>query len=370
MIYLDNGATTFQKPPQVPRAVAYAMGHYASPGRGGYLAAMEAAQALFSVREQAADLFDCQVEQVVFTTSATHSLNMAIHSLVSPGDRVVVSGFEHNAVMRPLYALGADIQVAGRKLFDQADTLAAFEQAITRGTKAVICTHVSNVFGYILPVEAIAQLCQSRGVPLIIDASQSAGILPVSLAKSQAAFVAMPGHKGLYGPQGTGLLLCNHSFKPWMTGGTGSLSKDYVMPDFLPDGLEPGTHNVPGICGLGAGLAFVATSGIEKIHRKEMKLHKKLIAELSKLHNLRLYTGENQLAVLSCNVEGMDCEAVAEALGRYDIAVRTGLHCAPLAHESGGTLDRGTVRFSMGAFNSLEEMEETSKIVQKIAMER
>lgn len=366
MIYLDNGATTFRKPPQVERAIVYAMHHYASPGRGGYTAAMGAGNAVFSAREQASQLFDCQLDQVVFTSSATHGLNIAIHSLVKPGERVVVSGFEHNAVMRPLHSLEADVQVAGRTLFDQEDTLHGFQEAITKETKAVICTHVSNVFGYILPIEAIAQLCQERGVPLVVDASQSAGVLPVSLAKTKAAFVAMPGHKGLYGPQGTGILLCNHPFRPFLAGGTGSTSKEYAMPDFLPDGLEPGTHNVLGICGLGAGMAFVATNGVEKIHQKEQKLFQKLVEKLSAIPNLELYTGEHQSPVLSCNIHEMDCEMVAERLGAADIAVRSGMHCAPLAHESGGTLDRGTVRISLGVFNTFGEMEEIYQVLEKI----
>ncbi len=368
MIYLDNGATTFHKPPQVSRAVAYALAHYASPGRGGYQAAMEADEALFHVREQASALFDCQVEQVVFTTSATHGLNIAIQSLVRPGDPVVVSGFEHNAVMRPLYHMGADIHVAGTKLFDQEDTIAAFEQAITKDTKVVICTHVSNVFGYCLPIKKIADMCWKNHVPLIIDASQSAGLLEVSLEKTQADFIAMPGHKGLYGPQGTGLLLCKKKFVPLMQGGTGSISKTYAMPDFLPDGLEPGTHNVPGICGLGAGLTFVATNGVEKIRSYEGILHKNLVDELVTCPKLKLFTGENQLAVLSLQMMGRDCEMVAEQLGIQDIAVRSGLHCAPLAHESGGTLDRGTVRISVGAFNTQEEIQIVARILQKIAM--
>lgn len=366
MIYLDNGATTFQKPPQVMEAVAYAMTHYASPGRGGYPAAMEAGGAVFAVREQIGELFDAAVEQVVFTTSATHGLNIAIKSLVKPGDRVVVSGFEHNAVVRPLYALDADIQVAGQKLFDQTDTLNAFDRAITADTNAVICTHVSNVFGYVLPVERIANLCRQRRVPFIIDASQSAGILSLSLQETGADFVAMPGHKGLYGPQGTGILLCNRPAKPLLEGGTGSNSRDFAMPEFLPDGLEAGTQNVAGIWGLGAGIGFVAGLGVDKIREQEGILHKKMVAELYNHPNIRLFTGANQIGVLSFQVEGMDCQRVAEVLGEAGIAVRSGLHCAPMAHQSGGTLEAGTVRASVGIFNTMEEIGAFVKVLQKI----
>ena len=214
MIYFDAAATTWQKPPQVRRAVARAMERLASPGRGGYRQAREAEQMMYDCRLAAAALFGCEPEQAVFTMNATHGLNIAVKSLVRRGGRVVISGFEHNAVVRPLHAAGARTVAAGRALFDPDAVLDAFDRAITRDTDAVICTHVSNVFGFILPVEEIAGLCRARGVPLIVDASQSAGILPVSLRGLGARFIAMPGHKGLYGPQGTGLLLCAEPGEP------------------------------------------------------------------------------------------------------------------------------------------------------------
>ena len=208
MIYLDAGATTLQKPPAAVLAVQSAMRRMATPGRGGHAPAMRAADAVYDCRCLAGALFDAQPEQVVFTMNATHALNLAIKTLVKPGGRAVISGFEHNAVLRPLHHIGAEIAVAGRRLFDPADTLAAFDRAVTPDTRAVVCTHVSNVFGYILPVERIAAMCRARGVPFVLDASQSAGLLPVSLTGLGADFLGMPGHKALYGPQGTGLLLC------------------------------------------------------------------------------------------------------------------------------------------------------------------
>ena len=202
MIYLDNGATTLIKPPQVAKAVLRAMERCASPGRGGHPAAMEAAAAVFQCRELAAMLFEAEPEQVIFTMNATHALNLAIKTLVQKNDPVVVSGFEHHAVMRPLHAIGAAVTVAGRDLFDDTALIREFDNAITLRTKAVICTHVSNVFGYRLPVEQIAALCAKRGVPLILDASQSAGVLPVSLRRLGAAFIAMPATKAFTGPRG------------------------------------------------------------------------------------------------------------------------------------------------------------------------
>ena len=346
MIYLDNGATSFHKPPQVRRAVLDAMERCANPGRGGYGAAMEAANRVYRCRERAGRFFHCQPDQVVFTSNCTHGLNIAIRTLVKPGTRVVVSGFEHNAVTRPLYGLGAKITVAGRKLFDWEDTLGEFEAALRQGQDVAVFTHVSNVFGYILPVEEMAALCRSRGVPFIVDAAQSAGTLPVLLDGWGADFIAMPGHKGLLGPQGTGLLLCRGVPEPLLMGGTGSESKRQDMPDFTPDRAEAGTVNVPGFCGLEAGLRYLETEGISKILQREQRQLQYAAQGLEAL-GMKVFRGEHQAGTLSF-LPGCDCEEAAAILGRQGIAVRAGLHCAPLAHESAGTLDTGTVRVSFG----------------------
>jgi len=346
MIYLDNGATSFHKPRQVIRAVQDAFASCANPGRGGYSAAMEASKRVFACRKAAGRLFDCPPEQVVLTTNCTHGLNIAIRTLVRPGDRVLISGFEHNAVTRPLYALGARVTVAGRKLFDWADTLTEWEAALRQGQDAAVFTHVSNVFGYILPVAEMAALCRRYGVPFIVDAAQSAGMLSVSLEKLGADFIAMPGHKGLLGPQGTGLLLCGTSAEPLLFGGTGSESVNQNMPDFLPDRLEAGTLNVPGIAGLEAGIRYVTEIGVEAIGRRERQQAKRCAGELRK-RGFRVFAGEHQGGTVSFQPEG-DCEEYAAWLGQQGIAVRAGLHCAPLAHESAGTLQTGTVRVSFG----------------------
>ncbi len=358
MIYFDSGATTLEKPKAVRRAVASAIRDCASPGRGGYEAAMHAAEMVYACRAEAAELFETEPEQVVFTMNATHGLNLAIHSLVHPGDRVVVSGFDHNSVVRPLYLTGAEVVVAGRKLFDPVDTLAAFDQAITPQTKAVVCTHVSNVFGYVLPVEQIAALCHSRGVPFVLDASQSAGVLPVKCSKLQPAFVAMPGHKSLYGPQGTGILLCTGPVaEPLMAGGTGSLSRQMQMPRELPDRLEAGTHNVAGICGLLEGIRFVRSVGTEEILAREQKITRFLAQQLGQIPGIRVFASEDaaQTGVLSVLVEGQDCEQTGQLLAERGIAVRAGLHCAPVAHESADTLESGTVRISCSVFNTMHQ---------------
>ena len=272
MIYLDHGATSFNKPFQVRMAVMAAMLRCGNPGRGGHAASEEAARRVFACRETAAELFGCQPEQVVFTSNCTHGLNIAIRSLVKPGSRVVISGFEHNAVTRPLHQLGARVTVAGRRLFDWEDTLNDFEKALQKGQDVAIFTHVSNVFGYILPVEKLAGLCRQYGVAFIVDAAQSAGTLPVSLKGWGADYIAMPGHKGLLGPQGTGILLCAGVPEPLLAGGTGSDSIRQEMPDILPDRLEPGTLNVPGIAGLDAGMRILRGIGLERIARQEQRI--------------------------------------------------------------------------------------------------
>ena len=346
MTYLDNGATSFRKPSTVYRAVLTTMRSCANPGRGGYGAAMEAARRVYGCRAAAAELFHCQPEQVVLTVSCTHGLNIAIRSLIKPGDRVVVSGFEHNAVTRPLHALGADIRVAGRKLFDWDDTIRSFRRELDAGADAAVFTHVSNVFGYILPVGELAAMCRERKIPFIIDAAQSAGVLPIRFQDLGADFVAMPGHKGLLGPQGTGLLLCRESAAPLMQGGTGSESIRQEMPDFLPDRLEAGTLNVPGYAGLGEGLRYVKRIGEENIFRREHGQLLDCVRGLQKL-GMKVFAGEHQAGTISF-LPGMDCEEAAEKLAKLGIAVRAGLHCAPFAHESAGTLDTGTVRISFG----------------------
>ena len=308
---------------------------------------MTAARTVLRCRERAAAMFDCQPEQVVMTANCTHGLNIAIRTLVKPGARVVISGFEHNAVTRPLYSLGAHVTVAGRRLFDWEDTLCRFEDALRKGMDVAIFTHVSNVFGYILPVEQLAEICRQYGVPFIVDAAQSAGTLPVRLKDWGADFIAMPGHKGLLGPQGTGLLLCAHLPESLLFGGTGSNSRQQEMPDFLPDRAEAGTLNVPGIAGLSAGLAYLERYGIHRIHQAECREVRRCCEGLQSL-GFRVFSGEHQAGTVSF-VPNMDCEEAALRLADSGIAVRAGLHCAPLAHESVGTLESGTVRVSFGS---------------------
>ena len=372
MIYFDSAATTFQKPRAVADAMLAALATMSSPGRGGYPAAMAAADAAFDCRTELAELYHAESpEQVVFTMNATHGLNIAIKSLVPPGGRAVISGYEHNAVTRPLAALGAQVSVAAAPLFRPEAVTAAFDRLIVPGTDAVICSHVSNVFGFVQPVEAVAAICRQRGVPFIIDASQSAGMLTLDMAALGAAFIAMPGHKGLYGPQGTGVLLCGKDVpvRTLLEGGTGSLSMQQEMPDFLPDRLEAGTHNMPGIAGLLAGVRFVRQLGPENICREERLLAHQAAEGLRRVPRLTVHALPDlaaQAGVLSVIPEQMDAEALGAALAERGIAVRAGLHCAPLAHRTAGTLNTGTVRLSFSHWNTREEVDRLLEAVGEI----
>ena len=251
--------------------------------------------------------------------------------------------------------------MAAAPLFQPEAAAAAFDRLIVPGVDAVICSHVSNVFGFIQPVEEIAAVCRSRGVPLIIDASQSAGVLPLNMEALGAAFIAMPGHKGLYGPQGTGVLLCGEGIptRPLLEGGTGSQSIQQRMPDFLPDRLEAGTLNMPGVAGLLAGLRYVRQGGPERILERERRLTRLAAQGLRELPGLRVYADpelRSQTGVLSVRAESADVETIGSALADQGIAVRTGLQCAPCAHRTAGTLDTGTVRISFSDFNTPEEV--------------
>ena len=368
MIYLDSAATSFLKPPSVRQAMLGAMQHMTSPGRGGHRLAMAAAETVYRCRKEAAALFHMEdASRVVFTMNATHALNIAIRSIVKPGDAVVISGWEHNAVTRPLHAVGAKLRIARGRLFDPESVLDAYRKALP-GAKAAICTHVSNVFGFVLPVEEIAALCRDAGVPLIVDAAQSAGVLDVDFGKLGAAFIAMPGHKGLLGPQGTGLLLCGEDGAPLLCGGTGSNSREQAMPEMLPDRHEAGTHNVPGIAGLAAGLEYV-TPRRQRIEAIEMERLRQLIAGLRRIDDLELFydpEAQSQCGVLSLRSRSVDSETLAERLGGRGIAVRGGLHCAPLAHESADTLGTGTVRLSLSPFLSPREIDAAAAVMWDI----
>ena len=372
MIYLDSAATTFQKPAAVQRAVVQAMRTMSSPGRGGYAAAQQADELLFRCRSAAAELFSVpSSEQVVFTMNATHGLNIAIKSLVRPCGRVVVSGYEHNAVTRPLHALGAEVIVAAAPLFfSPQETVEAFERALAHEPDAVICTHVSNVFGAILPIERIAQLCRSASVPLIIDASQSAGSLPIDFSALAPAFLAMPGHKGLYGPQGTGCCSAAATRSRSLRAAQAANRSARACRTFFPTVWRQGRTTFLASRGLEAGIAFVRAQRPERILHHSRALIRRAGEGLGKIPNVHGFLSLEaslQAGVLSFTVDGLSPESVAEEMAKRGIALRAGLHCAPFAHKTVGTLPDGTVRLSVSAFNRESEIDTFLSSLRAIA---
>lgn len=366
MVFLDNAATSYHKPPAVYRAVRDAMRECASVGRGGYAEAEAAAARVYDCRTELAALYHvANPEKIIFTYNATVALNMAIKGLLHSG-HAVISGYEHNAVVRPLVSLercGVTYTAAQAPLFDQEGLLQEFRACLRPETGLVVCNHVSNVFGSIAPVEALDALCWEHGLPLVIDASQSAGTLPLDASRLRATeFICMPGHKGLYGPQGTGVMLHTgtRACTTILEGGTGSASASYLQPTFEPDRFESGTLNVAGIAGLCEGVRFVRREGEAQIAGRERRLVRYVGSELQKIDGVTVYMSRDpaaQSGVLSFASRDMECETLAAALSSAGIAVRAGLHCAPLAHVTAGTYPGGTVRVSPGAFSTQRDAE-------------
>ena len=377
MIYFDNAATSYPKAPGVMAAMRSALTQYgANPGRGGHDMSIKTAQAVYHVRETAANLFGVSnPEQVIFTSNCTHSLNTVIHGVLNPGDHVILSDLEHNSVTRPVYHLskrGVAFDIAQTVPGDDAETLKAFAKLINGRTKLMICTHGSNVFGVSMPVRKLAEMAKRAGVLFLVDAAQTAGVLDISAEDDGFDFICTPGHKGLYGPTGTGLLVINSKVKPTslMQGGTGSFSYEFEQPDFCPDCYESGTINTIGILGLGAGLAYVAARTPKKIYEYEMSLAAHIYDALSRNSRLELYTprpklGES-LPVISFNVQGQTGEQTAAQLNEMGFALRGGLHCSPLAHRKYGTLERGTARISVGCFNTPHDAEMPCAAIKKL----
>lgn len=378
MIYFDNAATTLQKPGSVAAATSWAIQNCASPGRGDYIPSQKAGDVLFQCRTELAELLDIrEPERIIFTQNATHGLNLAIRSLLEPGGTVLVSAWEHNAVTRTIASIpDARMLVANAPLFDDPATVEAFAERLEQRPELVVCTAVSNVFGYILPLEEIAALCKKAGVPLVVDASQAVGSVPVDWSRIPAHYIAFPGHKGLYGPQGTGVLaVCEGepaALKPVLTGGTGSVSIRQAMPDVFPDRGEAGTQNVAGIAGLLQGVRFVKRTGVERIAGHEQRLTRRLLAGMDHIPGIHVFCSEreNQAGVVSFCADGTDSQLLAEELGKYGIAVRAGLHCAPLAHRCGGTLETGTVRVSFSAFNRADEVDRFVHILDLVCHDK
>lgn len=374
MIYLDNSATTYPKPMMVRQRMAQALQNDgANPGRGGFPMSLRTAEAVYRVRSAAAEFFGAAgPECVSFQPSCTQAMNIVIHSL-KPGDHVIVTELEHNAVLRPLHAMekqGVTYTVVSVTPGDNDATLDAFRQAIRENTRMFICTHASNVWGIRVPIERLAALAHIYGAEICVDAAQSAGVLPIDVEGDGIDYLCCAGHKGLYGPMGTGLLITRHaeSLTCLIQGGTGTYAADAEQPRDMPEYFESGTQNVPGILGLGAGIGFVRQQGVENLHRREMRIAQNIYRGLSRMPNVTLYTPEPSLQyfvpVLGFNLNGIPSETVGDRLGKRGVAVRCGLHCAPLAHKKYGTEENGAIRVSPSAFTTDRDAMEFLRIIR------
>lgn len=363
MIYLDNAATSWPKPPGVAEAIAAALTDAGgNPGRAGHRLSLASGRIMYDVREALADFFGAPDPlRVIFTQNATHALNQALHGLLRPGARVVCTSMEHNGVMRPLRHL----QRMGVTVVTAAG-LDGLASAVTPGTNLVVVNHASNVTGEIAPVEAAAEIARRVGALLLVDAAQSAGTLPIHLERMGIDLLAFTGHKGLLGPPGTGGLVLGARvdparLDPLMQGGTGSRSEREIQPADLPDKFESGTPNFAGVAGLGAGLAYVTERTPEAIRRHEMALAEQLREGLLRMPHVTVHGPESpdrRVAVVSFTVEGLPVSDIGFALDEeFGVLTRVGLHCAPAAHRAIGTFPGGTVRLAPGPFTTSAEID-------------
>ncbi len=382
MIYFDNAATTYPKPAMVYKGCEEALYKFgANPGRSGHSFSMKTAEMVYSARESVANFFNAsEVENVVFTPNCTTSINMVLKGLLKKGDHVVISNLEHNAVARPIYRLKKDgiIDYSVAEAYEGKNdkTLYNFKMAIRTNTKLVVCTHASNVFGIKLPIGEIGTICKNRAIFFMVDAAQTAGIVPIDMKKDKIDFLCVAAHKGLYAPMGTGILICENGkiLKSIIEGGTGSSSLDFSQPEQMPDKLESGTTNVVGIAGVLYGIETINKVGIKTIASHEFEITRNIYRQLRSNNRIKLYTGfpdeRYHVPVLSFNIIGLDSGYVVDKLSQSGFALRGGLHCAPLAHLSKGTQEIGTVRLCPSMFTTIRESNELCKAIFNISSEK
>ncbi|MCX7923445.1 MAG: aminotransferase class V-fold PLP-dependent enzyme [Clostridia bacterium] len=377
MIYLDNAATSYPKPEKVYSEINRCMREYcANPGRGGHSMSIASGSAVLEVREIIGAFFNfANPMQLCFTKNATEALNVAIKGLLESGDHVITTSMEHNSVLRPLKTLERDSGIELTILHGNDYGEIAPEdvkKSIKKNTKLIACTLSSNVNGIVMPVKELGKLARESGIIFLVDASQGAGSIKIDVNEMNIDVLAFPGHKGLLGPQGIGGLYVGDDvkLKPIMQGGTGSSSENLYQPEVMPDILESGTLNTPGIVGLGCGIGFINSFGIDSLKVYKYELIKRLHEGLSEMKQIKLYSKndiKNNSGIVALNVDGVDSTEVSYVLDKaYGIATRAGLHCAPLAHERLGTLKTGIVRLSVGCFNTLEEIDLTIKAFNEI----
>lgn len=370
MIYLDNAATSFLKPPAVAQAVFESFSSLGNASRGVNRTSLQAERLLYELRVALADMFEARPKQVAFNSGSTEGLNTVLQGYLTSKDHVLTTVMEHNSVLRPLYRLGCELSTLPISL-DGRLNVSSRDALVQPNTKAVVITHVSNLTGVENDLMDWGKWCAEREIALIVDASQSAGVLPISLEKMNISALCITGHKGLFGAQGTGALILKEGFKvdPLKVGGSGVQTFSRTHPEQMPTRLEAGTLNLHGLSGLKAGVDFIRQTGLDTIHMKEMALRSYFLEQASDLP--LEYYGATQagVAIVALNAKGMDSSELGEALEEQDIVIRSGGHCAPLHHEAFGTVQRGMVRFSFSYFNTLDDIDTAVKALRNILLQ-
>jgi len=375
LIYFDSASTSLHKPDIVIQTVAKAMTELGNSGRGGHAPAMSATRTIYNARERLATFFGTQANQVAFTHNATIALNIAIFSSLTTNDHAITTVLEHNSVLRPLYHLqshGLSLDFVGLATDGDID-YDALEKLLKKNTKCIVITHCSNVTGQLIDLERVAQICKKKGLVLIVDAAQSAGLFEVDVKKLGDAIVCFTGHKGLLGPQGTGGLVKNgySPITPTFFGGTGSDSFSHYNSGIFPESFEPGTANAHGVAGLAAGVEYINQIGMKKMTSNSLRLAMFFEDEIRRIKNVEIY-GNPQLPkapIVSINIGDLDSAEVGAMLSEYEIYVRGGFHCAPLIHHALGTQKQGAARFSFSSNNTMEQVKIAIEVVNKIARE-
>ncbi|EEW54617.1 aminotransferase class V-fold PLP-dependent enzyme [Limosilactobacillus antri] len=377
MIYLDNGATTVHKPAIVAKAVYQVLssGQYGNPSRGTYQIAVNASELVYQTRQKIAKFFNVPDSSlVVFTKNVTEALNTVIKGYLKPGDDVIATMYDHNSVLRPIYQM-VKYNVSHTFLPLDAQTnlvdLTTLEKSIKPNTKMVVCTHASNVIGNLVDLKKVAEICHRHHILFVVDAAQTAGVLPIDMQKIGIDVLCFTGHKSLYGPEGTGGICFSHQIdiEPLIVGGSGIDSYNHSMPKRFPECLEGGTANVPGIAGLGAGIDYLMSHDYVKLGQETRKLADYFVQEIKDHSNIHIYTNlvAPHVATIGLNIAGMNSADVSAYLSEYGIATRSGAHCAPLIHQTLGTVEQGIVRFSFCSFNTEDEALAASEVIKEIA---
>lgn len=377
MIYLDNAATSYPKPSTVCDEMLRCMKFYcANPGRSGHKMSLTASEKIYECRENLSQLFNiANPLNIVFTSNATEGLNIGIKGILKPKDHVIISSLEHNSVVRPIQKLMKSevscsiVPINTNKAFDTNNIL----QKIRENTKLIVVTHASNVTGQILPIKRIGKIAKEKNIIFMVDAAQTAGCHHIDVQEQNIDILVFPGHKGLFGPQGTGGIYIKEGLEldSLKEGGTGSYSESISQPQILPDKMESGTLNTPGIVGLNEGVKYILKNGIDEIIKRERELIEYFLNGLKEINNVTIYGNnglDNRTGTVSINIGNIDCMLVSHELDkRYDIMARSGLHCSYLAHKTIGTVNKGTVRFSLNCLNSYRHVQKALLAIKNIS---